>query len=166
MVEIGRDLWMSCSIMLLLKVGSSRASCPGLCPLQFWISLRMEAPRTVWATCSRVSWHNSERIFLMLKWNVMYFNNGAWGYSSLGAKLSMHFPLLDFMRSMPAHFSSLWSFPLNGSTTIWCTNHSPPALYHLWELAERILGPIIQVMNEDLKQHCPQCQPLGYTNRN
>ncbi|KAK4832352.1 hypothetical protein QYF61_021881 [Mycteria americana] len=23
-----------------------------------------------------------------------------------------------------------------------------------------------QVMNEDVKQYCPQCQPLDYTNRN
>lgn len=43
---------------------SCRAACPGLCPVGFWSSLKMETPKLLWATASSVQ-KSMNKIFLL-----------------------------------------------------------------------------------------------------
>lgn len=52
--------------------------------------------------------------------------------------------------------------PLNGSTAIWCANHSSQ-FCTICTFAEGALCPIFHIANKDVKQHWPQYQHPGYT---
>jgi len=50
---------------------------------------------------------------------------------------------------------------LDGGTTFWCISHSPQ-FDVIIKLAKGTLYPIIQSVNEDIKEDWTQCGPLGY----
>lgn len=52
--------------------------------------------------------------------------------------------------------------PLDGSTTLWWISHSSQ-FYVICKLAGGTLCPIIQIVNEDVKQYWTQFCPLAYT---
>lgn len=74
---------------------------------------------------------------------------------------TLHFPLLNFIRLLAAHFPSLL-FSLYGNTILLCISHSSQ-FCTICELAEGAFCTIIWVINEDFEQFWPWYQPLWYT---
>ncbi|KAK4825450.1 hypothetical protein QYF61_027605 [Mycteria americana] len=74
--------------------------------------------------------------------------------SSLGAGL-LHFPLLNFMRFLSAHFSSL-------SRSLWMAvrpsgvSDTPPSFVSSANLLEGTLSPTIQIISEDVEHDWAQ----------
>lgn len=52
--------------------------------------------------------------------------------------------------------------PLNSSTHNCCINHCSQFCI-IWKLVEAAHCNVVRMVNEDIKQHRPQHQPLGYT---
>lgn len=79
--EVGRGLWISSSSTPLLKAGSARASCSGLCSVRFGRPARGWR-QPLWMTCSSVwlplQWKENKNSFLFvclrIKWNFPYFS--------------------------------------------------------------------------------------------
>lgn len=66
---VGPHLWWSSGATPQLKIGSIRARCPGLSPVNFWMCPRMESPKVLSA------WLHSEYIFCLLsQWNFLYLS--------------------------------------------------------------------------------------------
>ena len=85
---------------------------------------------------------------------------GAWGCSSPGADFAL--PLVELHEPPVSPFFQPVKVPLDGSTTFWSINHSSQFCV-ISRLAEGTLCPIIQIINEGIKQDWNQYWPLGYT---
>jgi len=72
------------------------------------------------------------------------------------------FPSVELHESPLCPFLQHLEAPLNDSTTIWSIKHSSQFCI-ICKLAEGVLCPIFQLINEDDKQYRPQRPSLGYT---
>ena len=131
MVEVVSYLCKSACPTALLKQGHLQSSAP--CPNNFWISPRRETPQPLWATCDSaqspsqqksVSWCSDRTCCVSVFAHCLLSFHWALGaepvsrvfltaiYWCIGLFLpqhrTFHFPLLNFMRWLSAHFSSLW----------------------------------------------------------
>jgi len=80
---------------------------------------------------------------------------------------SQRLPLLNLMEFLCPFLQPIKTL-LNGSMTQWCISHFSQCCI-IYNLTEDWLGPILQAVNEDVKQYCPwyPCHwvPLGQTIR-